>query len=470
MDSKYKYLIKNTSVLTISNFSSKLLTFFMIPLYTGVLTPTEYGIYDLVASSVSLLLPILTLNIIDGVMRFFMDNTFKKEDVASVGLRYITIGCLVFTGIVLTISYFQLIPEINGLEFYIIAYMFSSAFCQFFTQMAKGYERILDMGIAGIIGTIASLTLNVYLLLYVKMGFRGFFISSIIASFLQIVYYAVKLKVWYLFKLTKLSGRVSKNMICYSTPLIFTVLGWWANNATDKYIVMLFCGVASNGLLAVSYKIPTIINTVQSIFIQAWQISAIKEIENGDAFYKQMFGYYNVLMCLTCSVIIIMTRPLACFLFAKDFYSAWQYVPLLLVCSVINGAAGFIGPILTARKETKTMAKSAFYGVLANVLLNLIFTYFYGIQGAVFATVTSSYVIYITRKRAIGKLIESPNYKACMVCWLLLIVQCFVEFYLKNYPIQLFILLTIAILLRHLITKVLANLKSNFKANFAILV
>ena len=76
MDNRYKYLIKNTGVLTISNFSSKILTFLMVPLYTNVLTTAEYGTYDLSISTVSLLTPILSLNVVDGVMRYSMDARY----------------------------------------------------------------------------------------------------------------------------------------------------------------------------------------------------------------------------------------------------------------------------------------------------------------------------------------------------------------------------------------------------------
>lgn len=70
MNSKYKYLIKNTGILAISNFSSKLLVFFLVPIYTSVLSTAEYGTYDLAMSTVLLLYPVLTVNIVDGVMRF----------------------------------------------------------------------------------------------------------------------------------------------------------------------------------------------------------------------------------------------------------------------------------------------------------------------------------------------------------------------------------------------------------------
>ena len=59
----FRYLLKNTGLLTISNFSSKLLVFLLVPLYTSVLTTEEYGIFDMVQTTISLLLPILTINI-----------------------------------------------------------------------------------------------------------------------------------------------------------------------------------------------------------------------------------------------------------------------------------------------------------------------------------------------------------------------------------------------------------------------
>ncbi len=44
---RYKKLIKNTALITVGNFASKLLTFFLLPLYTAILTTAEYGVADL---------------------------------------------------------------------------------------------------------------------------------------------------------------------------------------------------------------------------------------------------------------------------------------------------------------------------------------------------------------------------------------------------------------------------------------
>nr|HAK42623.1 polysaccharide biosynthesis protein [Clostridium sp.] len=60
---KYKYLAKNMGFLTISNFGTKILSFFLVPLYTSILTTEEYGTYDLFNTTIGILVPFLTLNV-----------------------------------------------------------------------------------------------------------------------------------------------------------------------------------------------------------------------------------------------------------------------------------------------------------------------------------------------------------------------------------------------------------------------
>ena len=95
MEGKSKLLLKNLGILTISNFASKILVFMLVPLYTGVLSTTEYGIYDLAVSTVSLMVPVLSLNIVDAVMRFMMDKNYDKNEVATIGIKYISYSVVI---------------------------------------------------------------------------------------------------------------------------------------------------------------------------------------------------------------------------------------------------------------------------------------------------------------------------------------------------------------------------------------
>ena len=333
-----KYLMKNMGILTISNFSSKILVFLLVPLYTSVLSTAEYGAYDLAVSIATLLYPILTLNIVNSVMRFLMDEDSDKSCIASIGFKYLFISVVMFGLGMLVLDVTELWMDIHGLELYIFLYFVSYVLNQFLFQFSKGLEKVKEMGIAGVISTLVTVTFNILFLLVFKLGLMGFFFANILSQLLSALYLAFKIKILVFLKFEKIDSKLQKEMLAYSIPMIATVIGWWANSSADKYVVTFMLGVASNGILSVSYKIPSIVNVLQGIFTQAWQISAVKEYGEKDTarFYGNTFTIINLLMCVACSWLILLTRPLAHVLYAKDFYQAWQYVPFLIISCVLK--------------------------------------------------------------------------------------------------------------------------------------
>lgn len=424
MENKFRYLIKNMGVLFVSNFSSKILVFLLVPLYTSILTTKEYGIYDLVYTSIQLLLPILSLNITDGVMRYFMDVHTDNKQTFSIAVRFLSFS-VGLVGILLLLNYvFGVIKSIHGIELIIFIYYVAYGYNNLVMQTAKGLEEINYTGIAGIIGTFSMLIFNIFFLCFVKCGIVGFFVANILGQAIPAIYLSLKIKVFkYIERVIDI--KLKKEMLTYSIPLLFTAVGWWINNAADKYIVTFFCGVDNNGLLSVSYKIPAILNTVQGIFIQAWQVSAIREYdaETTDDFYKISFFYLNAIVCLSCSFLMIYIKYIAGLLFAKDFYEAWIFVPFLLMSSVFNSAAGFIGPILSAKKDTRTMAYSAVLSAISNIVLNLILVNVIGVQGAVIATAISSLLMYTCRRKAVVNMISDNKEKLIWLAWMVLILE-----------------------------------------------
>ena len=146
-------------------------------------------------------------------------------------------------------------------------------------------------------------------------------------------------------------------------------------------------------------------------------------------------------MCIVCSWLILLTKPIARILYAKDFLSAWRYVPFLLIASVLNCASGLLGPILSAKKNSKAMMWSAFIGAGVNIILNIVLAYIIGIQGATIATVISSYIVYVVRKIAARKDIIIEYYATILLTWGLLFVQATVEIYVSKWWIEGFIMI-----------------------------
>ncbi|MGG7153562.1 oligosaccharide flippase family protein, partial [Clostridium neonatale] len=80
---KERTLLKNTLIYAIGNFGSKMLTFLLLPLYTYYLTTSEYGYFDLVLSTITLCIPIITLQVNDGMYRDLLDCN-KCDDISMI--------------------------------------------------------------------------------------------------------------------------------------------------------------------------------------------------------------------------------------------------------------------------------------------------------------------------------------------------------------------------------------------------
>lgn len=454
---KSKYLLKNVEILTISNFSSKLLIFLLVPLYTSVLSTSEYGVYDLAVSTVTLLFPVLTLNVVDAVMRFTMEKETDKKKIVSIGLKYTLVGCILFGVIMLFLNLTKLSSDIQGIEILIFLYYIFYTFNQFLIQLAKGLEMVKEMGIAGIISTVITVLVNILFLLVFRWGMIGFFGANILAQAVSGSYLCFRVQLWKYVDCRLIDRSLQNEMLMYSIPIIATVVGWWVNSTADKYVVTFMIGISANGLLSVAYKIPQVINTLQGIFTQAWQISAIKEFGRKDTakFYGNIFENINLLMCVACSILIILTRPLAHILYAKNFYEAWRFVPFLLVSSVVNCASGLLGPILSAKKDSVSLMWSAIIGSGTNVILNIVLVYLIGIQGATITTMFSSYLIYFVRKQAVVNDIEIKKKYRVILNWILLCLQCVIEIYTETYWLEFAIMASLILINHELVNKII---------------
>lgn len=398
MANKYSYLTKNILLFSISGFVPKILAFILVPIYTSYLTTAEYGVSDLLTTTVSLLIPILTLDIQDAVMRFAMDNSYKKEDVFTVAVKIIVFS----TAIVSIIAFFVSLLNFDGLGknyllFFTIMY-FTTAAHNTVSLFCRGIDKVNVMVIGSILNSVITLVANIVFLVIFKWGLIGYLIANTLGSAISLVWCFLGAKL-YKYTTWKIKKNVFKDMILFSYPLIFSVIAWWINNASDRYIISWLSGVAVSGVYAVSYKIPSLLTMFQNIFFQAWSISAVKEFDKNDSdgFIGNIYTMMNGSMMILCSCIMIINIPLAKILYSNDFFEAWKYVPPLLISVVLNAMALFIGSIFTAVKDTKTLSVSTIAGAIINTVCNVIFIYFWGAYGAALATLFGYAVVLIAR-------------------------------------------------------------------------
>lgn len=96
-------LAKNTALLSIGTMLTKGINLIMIPLFSAWLSTEDYGMYDLLATYVSLLIPFITLSSSDAVFRFVIesnaDDDKKKYISTAFGINAIN-TCIVILGLI----------------------------------------------------------------------------------------------------------------------------------------------------------------------------------------------------------------------------------------------------------------------------------------------------------------------------------------------------------------------------------
>lgn len=458
---KVKYLSKNVLLFALSSFVPKFLAFFLVPIYTSYLSTTDYGMADLITTTAFLLIPILSLDVQDAVLRFSMDKKYDQKDIFSTALKINFIGLIVAIFLVTIIDIFNVFNVPNYFYIFLILNYFSNALFNSVNLFCKGIDNVKVVVVGSIVNSILMLVCNILFLVAFKMGVIGYLLANTIGIFISTIYMFIRAK---LIKFIDFKAKIRKEMIVYSFPLIFSVISWWINNASDRYILTYICGVSVSGLYAISYKIPNLLSVFQNIFSQAWSISAIKDYDelDSDGFVGKTYTMMNMSMCLLCSGIMILNVLISKILYSGDFANAWQFVPPLLLSVVFNAMALFIGSIFTAVKDTKTLSYTTIIGALINTFMNFILISFFGAYGASIATVIGYFVVLVLRNIALKKYIKiKTNMILNYFSYLLLLFQTVLAYFGNRFIVPQLIILTLILLIyRDHIRLIFSSLKT----------
>ena len=394
---KYKHLISNTALFAISTFSSKLLVFLLMPLYTRVLSPEDYGAYDIVVNTCILIIPIMTLTVHEAVVRFGMDKGEKKSDVLSTAL------CTIFIGYIILWALYPLLNRVQIIQGYlplIYLYVLTSALRSSITQFVRICGSVRLFAIDGIFTTLVTVGLNVLLLVYFKMGPTSLILSTILADAFSALSLFLILRLHRFVKIKRINKTTVRSMLRYSTPLMPTAISWWVTNISDRYFVAYMLGLSINGLYSAAYKIPTLITQVSAIFIQAWQLSAFEEYQSkeGERFYSTVFKCYYTFVFLLASLIILLVKPIIHLMTGRpEYFEAWRFVPFLVLAVSFSCLVTFLGTIYNAVKKNTMVTVSSVIGAGTNIGLNALLIPKMGANGAALATFISFLLVFCIR-------------------------------------------------------------------------
>ncbi len=394
---KYKKLLSNTLILTVGTFSSKLLVYFLMPLYTAILSAEQYGTADLITNAANLLIPFCCIGITHGVFRFAADEDENNRVVFSSGVSVLLVSSAIFLLLSPLISF---IPSFSSYAWLIAFYVVSSNFHTLAKEYIRAKGRMKLYAVQSILGTALTIAFNLLFLIPMNLGVTGYVLSVAVADAVGTIFLIIYAKLYKDFSFRFVSNTKTKEMLKYSLPMMPTTVIWWITNVSDRFMVSYICDLSANGLYSAAYKIPTIIALVAGVFNEAWQLSAISESKDREEvsnFFSAVFERYQAILFLGCSVLIPFTPLATRILLNESYFTAWTFMPVLLVATVFSSLVTFIGTIYTVKKKTTMSLITAAVGAGLNIVLNFLLIPKMGAQGAGIATALSYFAVFVFR-------------------------------------------------------------------------
>lgn len=424
---RFGKLFSDTVILAIGTFGSKLLVFLLMPLYTALLSPSQYGTAELITGTANLIMPFACVGITNGIFRFAAEKGTDREGVFSSGMVLLGAGLCgtVLLGAVALCIGAAWRTEILLVVLYVLAADLQAVCAQY----VRAVDRTRLFAVQGILNTLVTVGFNILFLMAFDLGVTGYVLSTVVGNLLTTAFLVVSARLWRVFRLSHVSRTAMRELFRFSLPMVPATICWLITDLSDRYLVSWFCGEAVNGVYSAAYKIPTIVNLVSGIFMQAWQFSAVVQSADGEEcsrFYSQVFRGFLSVIFIGSGGLILLSPWLCRLLLNSAYHEAWRYMPTLLCSAALESVVSFLASVYMVRKKSMHSFLTAVAGTGLNLLLNFLFIprtgTFGGALGAAIATLIGYAAVWVLRMADVPRLLRFRLYLPRQLCSLALLL------------------------------------------------
>lgn len=442
-----KQLIKNTAIISFGKICTQLISFFLLPLYTTILTTEEYGIVDLVNTIVQLFLPVVTLQIEQSIFRYLVDcrdDKDKTNEIITSSMVFVLFALIIYSILYCLVSTFI----VNEYKYYLIINLLATALSTVFLQISRGEGDNTTYAIASFLAAFFTILLNIYFIAVLKLGVYGMLLASFLANIICAIYIYIKKKIYQKFRLKYFKKCILKKLILYSIPLIPNSISWWVLNASDRLLVTYLIDVGKTGVLSVANKFPGVYMNIYTLFNMAWTESVALYINDRDN-ERYISNISNIIIKLFSfiSFLIIAIMPfLFKYMVNNKFTEAYNQIPILMIASIFNVIIGLTSTVYIAKKNTKEIAKTSIITAVLNLIIDLSLIKVIGLYAATVSTLIAYMIMASYRYYDVKKYINL-NFKIKDI--ILIIIEgvfVIVSYYLNNFYLNIISLIVCIIL------------------------
>lgn len=403
MKEKLKELTKDTAIYGISTMLGRFLNFILVPFYTNVFAPSDYGVVILIYSYIG----IFNIIFIYGMDAAFLKYAAFKEigdDKENFSTPFLSVffTSILFCGIIVLLrqpiaGFVELNSDLNYLIILsaLILFFDANAVISFLKLRLERKAKLFSF--IKIASIIFNIVLNVFLIVKMKWGIEAIFISNLSASILSFL-----LLLPTLIKNFKLSFHtvLFKRLLKFGLPYLPAGLGMMLVQVIDVPILEKLTDVKTVGIYKANYKLGIFMMLFVNMFQYAWQpffLTNAKE-ENAKEIFSKVLTYFTIvgsslLIILSLFISDIVQINVAEFsIIGPSYWGGLYIVPIILLAYLFNGLYVVFSAGIYIEEKSIYAPIVAGLGALINVVVNYLLIPSLNILGAALATL-ASYVV-----------------------------------------------------------------------------
>ncbi len=410
-----KNLTRHSIIYAVAGLLSKAAGFIMIPLYTYYLTTSDYGALELIDLTSYTIGMFASMGIAQAVLRYYYEYDDEKDKKKVISVAIITLWAV---SLIVLPGLFFLSKRISILIFECPDYfrMFNIIFVTVViglsNQIPLTVLRIEEKSILyvciSLTKLLLTLSLNILFIVYLHMGVMGILISGLISTCVTGIFLMV-----YILRRVRLSYsfKFLFSMVKYGLPLAVSTFGMFILNFGDRFMLQRLASLSDVGIYGLAYRfgmLPSFL--IAGPFMMIWGPKRLDLVNMRDAknIYASIFTYFCFIQLFLVLEISVLIKDLLILISAPEFRGAYQYVPLILLSYIFNGAYIYTQFGVILEKKTKYLAFATLFGAVLNIAGNYILIPKYQVWGASVATLISFCFIFFFTYLVAQRLYKIP--------------------------------------------------------------
>lgn len=409
-----------------ASLATKAIGFFLLPIYTQYLSPSDYGVLNTLITITELLPIVLSLSIDVAFARFFHDYKTDPEKLTKLYSTVFWFVAIFGGGMLLlfclsTYFWMESLLEVPAYPYALLAFV-PALFAQLNQLGIRFLSQSLQARTASIVSVMSSVInmgLSVILLTEFDMGISGRLWGIAAAAAFNFVFLTrlfTKSKTLQ-FKFDK---KILIECLLYSTPMLLMTASNWINSVSDRLVVAKYVDTEAVGLYALAFQFAMMIdivgNAITDVLMPITMSGLIHDKENTKLKLSDYASSMWVFMIFLNIGVLLFSKDIITLMADKAYIAAYAAIPILAARKIFGIQYRFFSVIISYHKRTKYFTFASISTATANLILNFIFVPQYGYIAAVWSTFFCE-VLYAGIIIRLGYQLEKPVIQWAKYLW-----------------------------------------------------